>query len=204
MDKKLSYEEGIFCVKFARDNIIEYLNNRTTLLDKININTLSAVFKEYRGVFTTLNTYSPHNLRGCIGIPEPIMPLINALSQSSISAAVEDPRFPPVSLNEINNIVVEVSILTPPKQIIVNNPIEYLDNIVIGRDGLIIEYGLYRGLLLPQVPKEYNWSVEEYLDQICLKAGLPPKTWLDEKVKLYSFEAQIFKELTPNGKVVEE
>ncbi|AEF96110.1 TIGR00296 family protein [Methanotorris igneus] len=196
---KLTLEEGIFAVKFARNVIESHLSGRDLV-----VNNYPPKFNEKRGAFVTLHTYPGHDLRGCIGIPEPIMPLIEALKEAAISSAISDPRFPPVTLEEMDNIVVEVSILTAPQLIRVSHPREYLEKIKIGRDGLIIEYGVYRGLLLPQVPVEYNWDVEEYLANLCLKAGLPPDMWLEEGVKIYRFEAQIFEEVEPRGNIVEK
>ncbi|UXM85231.1 TIGR00296 family protein [Methanococcus aeolicus] len=197
--EKLSFEEGKFAVKFARTNIECYLSGVHYVVDD-----LPPIFKKPRGVFTTLYTYPKRNLRGCIGIPEPVMPLIDALKEASISASVDDPRFPPVGRMELRDITIEISILTPPKLVEANSPADYLEKIKVGRDGLIIEYGTYRGLLLPQVPIEHNWDIGEYLANLCLKAGLPVDTWIKKKVNIYSFESQIFKELSPNGKIVEE
>ena len=196
---RLTLEEGTYAVKYARTVIENHLTGKDTAV--VNY---PKKFDEPRGVFVTLHTYPDHQLRGCIGIPEPIMPLIEALKEAAISAAVKDPRFPPVTIEEMDNIVVEVSILTPPKLIEVEEPLEYLDKIEIGRDGLIIEYGIYRGLLLPQVPVEQGWEVPEYLSNLCLKASLPPDAWFKYPVKIYSFQAQIFEEVSPRGPVVEK
>ncbi len=199
MEEKLTLEEGIFAVKMARKSIESFLNG----VDLVILD-YPEKFKTNRGVFVSLYTYPQHNLRGCIGIPEPIMPLVEALKEAAISAAVNDPRFPPLTINELPNIVVEVSVLTVPKLINVSDPIKYLDKIIIGRDGLIIEYMHYRGLLLPQVPVEYGWDVKTYLENLCLKAGLPPNAWLEDGVKIYSFQAQVFAELSPDGPIVEK
>ena len=196
---RLTLEEGTFAVRYARAVIENHLAGRD-----IEAVEYPEKFNEPRGVFVTLHTYPERALRGCIGIPEPIMPLIKALKEAAISAAVKDPRFPPVTLEEMDNIVVEVSVLTPPKLIEVEDPLEYLEKIEIGRDGLIIEYGIYRGLLLPQVPVEQGWEVAEYLSHLCLKASLPPDAWLKYPVKIYSFQAQIFEEVSPRGPVVEK
>jgi len=196
---RLTLEEGTYAVKYARAVIENYLKGKNIVV--VNY---PKKFNKYRGVFVTLHTYPDRELRGCIGIPEPVMPLIEALREAAISAAVKDPRFPPVTVDEMDNIVVEVSILTPPKLIEVEEPLEYLDKIKIGRDGLIIEYGAHRGLLLPQVPVEQGWEVAEYLSNLCLKASLPPDAWLKYPVKIYSFQAQIFEEVSPRGQVVEK
>ncbi|CAB3288247.1 Protein MLASG1_v1_0568 [Methanocaldococcus lauensis] len=195
----LTLEEGTFAVKFARAVIENYLSGKDVIVENY-----PDVFNEKRGCFCTLHTYPERELRGCIGIPEPILPLIKALEEAAISAATKDPRFPPVTLEEMDYIVVEVSILTPPELIKVRHPREYLEKIKIGRDGLIIKYGMHSGLLLPQVPIEFGWDVEEYLAHLCLKAGLPPDMWLDENAKIYRFEAQIFEEVEPRGDVVEK
>ncbi len=196
---KLTLEEGTFAVKFARATIKGYLSG-----EEVVVFEYPEKFDEPRGVFVTLHTYPEHTLRGCIGIPEPVMPLIEALREASISASVNDPRFPPLELYELPEIVVEVSILTIPKLLKVNSPSEYLKKIKIGRDGLIIEYGTYRGLLLPQVPVEYGWNVSQYLENLCLKAGLSPDDWMKHNVSIYTFQAQIFEEIAPESQVVEK
>ncbi|MGQ4872660.1 MAG: TIGR00296 family protein [Promethearchaeia archaeon] len=197
-------EDGKLIVRFARENIEYFLktNRRMIVPDEIK-----EKFKDKYGAFVTLNKYnvSGNPLRGCIGYIEPIYPLYDVIHRVSISSATEDPRFPSVTLEEMDNIVIEVSILTPPKLLKVNDPKEYLDKIVIGRDGLIAERGLRRGLLLPQVPIEHgrNWSVEEFLNNTCLKAWLPQDAWKDVKnTKIYSFQAIIFEEKEPRGEVV--
>ena len=131
--EKLTLEEGTYAVKYARAVIENYLTGK----DIVVVN-YPKKFNVPRGVFVTLHTYPNHTLRGCIGMPEPVMPLIDALKEAAISAATNDPRFPPVVYDEMESIVIEVSILTTPKLITVENPMEYLDKIKIGRDGLII------------------------------------------------------------------
>ena len=112
-----------------------------------------------------------------------------------------DPRFPPVSYNELNSIVFEVSILTPPQLVKVKKPTEYPSKIEVGKDGLIVEGGYQKGLLLPQVPIEWNWNEEEFLCQCCMKAGLSPDCWVVEGTKIYKFSCVIAQELTPKGEV---
>jgi len=127
------------------------------------------------------------------------------LQRASFSAAFEDMRFHALKKDELDNIVFEVSVLTEPKLIIVKNPKEYLKKIEIGKDGLIVEYDFYKGLLLPQVPLQFepNWDVETFLEQTCVKSGLLPDMWLDDKTKIYKFQAQIFKEKTPRGEIIQ-
>jgi hypothetical protein len=120
---------------------------------------------------------------------------------SAINAATQDPRFYPLSLKELSKVVFEVSVLTPPEHVEVKNPKEYLSEIKVGEDGLIVEKGFYRGLLLPQVPIEWGWCEEEFLCQCCVKAGLPPDSWLTKDAKIYKFKAIIFEEESPLGEV---
>jgi hypothetical protein len=168
------------------------------------------VMREKMGVFVSIyrlagaSSGEGKSLRGCIGFPLPVKPLYKGIVESAVEAAFNDPRFPPLKRDELNKVIIEVTVLTPPKLIDVSNPIEYLRKVKIGRDGLIIERGIYRGLLLPQVPIEYNWDVEEYLMHLCLKAGLPPNAWLEPESKIYRFTGQIFCEKSPRGEVVEE
>ena len=189
-------EEGIFAVKTARKVVEEYLEKRK--IPKIDF---PEKFERKSGVFTTISTYPQHELRGCIGFPEPIFPLKKALIESALSAAFQDPRFPPLKKDEIDRVVFEVSLLTPPQEIKVRKRKELLERIKIGKHGLIVERGFYKGLLLPQVPVEWGWDVEEFLSQTCWKAGLPMDCWLDEDTKIYAFSAEIFEEEEPRGEI---
>jgi uncharacterized protein (TIGR00296 family) len=196
-------EDGKKLIRFARENIENFLKNGK----KISIpEKLKGLFSNKYGAFVTLNQYkvSGNPLRGCIGFIEPIYPLYEVVHKVSISSAIEDPRFPPVTLREMEKIVIELSILTPPKLIEVNEPKEYLNKIKIGRDGLIAERGGRRGLLLPQVPvdQDRNWDVETFLRHTCNKAWLPEDSWKDKNTKIYSFQAILFEELEPKGEVV--
>ncbi|MCJ7572038.1 MAG: TIGR00296 family protein, partial [Candidatus Thermoplasmatota archaeon] len=170
---------------------------------KIPVCKFSGFFNEKQGAFVTIHTYSDHDLRGCIGIPLPIMSLCDAIAEGAASAT-SDPRFPPLEVKELDDIVVEVTVLSPPEIIKVSKPEDYLKNIVIGRDGLIIEQGYYKGLLLPQVPVEQGWDKEEFLSHTCIKAGLMPGAWFDKQTKVYKFGGQVFTEIKPRGEVKEK
>ena len=198
-DIQLSDSDGIFLVKTARMAVTEFLSNgkRTKLESEYE-----GKFSFNSGVFVTLN--NSDGLRGCIGFPMPDKKLSHGIIDAAISAATEDPRFSPVKTNELNDIVFEVTVLTPPDEIVVTDPTEYLGKIKVGRDGLIIRHSFSSGLLLPQVPVEYDWSVEEFLQHTCEKAGLARDTWKNESVKIEKFEGIIFKEETPNGVIVME
>lgn len=150
--------------------------------------------KEKTGVFVTIykRVGPAKELRGCIGWPYPEKPLIEKIIESSIDAS-KDPRFAPLREEELKDIEIEISILTEPKLIEVKNPKEYLKKIEIGKDGLIIKKGIFGGLLLPQVAEEHGWNAEEYLENLCYKAGLLADSWLDPSAKIYKFQAEIIK-----------
>jgi uncharacterized protein (TIGR00296 family) len=192
----LSLEEGTLAVKTARRVIGEYL--RTNRVPKVE---LPASFEDLSGVFVTLK--EDGDLRGCIGYPYPDLPLSKALMDAAVQAATQDPRFPRVRGAELERIAVEVTVLSEPEPLKVK-PMDRPKHVKIGRDGIIVEYGLYRGLLLPQVPVEHGWGPEEYLEYGCLKAGISPDMWVDERTKVYIFQGQIFQEKAPGGEVVEE
>jgi len=193
----LSMDEGIKAVTFARNVVELYVKNNTLPQSKIG-----EAFTEKQGAFVTIHTYPKHDLRGCIGIPLPIMTLKEAIIEGAKSAT-RDPRFPPLEESELDSIIIEVTILTKPELIKVNKPEEYLSKIKIGRDGLIVEQGFFKGLLLPQVPIEQGWDIEEFLSHTCMKAGLMPDDWFNENTKISKFSGQIFTEIEPRG-IIEE
>ena len=196
----LTLEEGKILVKLARTAVEEYLKTRKRIRVPEG---LPEKLLQPCGVFVTINSVEngEKELRGCIGYPYPTAPLAEAVIESAISSATQDPRFYPLSLNELDKIVFEVSVLTPPQLVEVEKPSEYSSKIKVGEDGLIVERGFYKGLLLPQVPVEWNWDGEEFLCQCCIKAGLPPDSWLIKGTKVYKFQAIIFEEEKPNGEV---
>jgi len=196
----LTIDEGEFLVRLARKSIEEHLSGRRVEPPTPPSERLG----EKRGVFVTLYRYPSKELRGCIGLPYPTHRLVDAVIHAAISSATADPRFPPVRLSEMDEIVIEVSVLTKPEEIKYDDPKKLPEMIVIGRDGLIIEAGGFSGLLLPQVPVEYNWTPEEYLMHLSLKAGLPSTYWLTGRARIYRFMAQIFAEKTPKGEIFEE
>jgi uncharacterized protein (TIGR00296 family) len=197
---ELNIEEGKFLIQLARNAVKEYLETRRYI--KAPENTPRTLL-EHCGVFVTINSLKKgeKELRGCIGYPYPTNPLAEAVIDSAINAATQDPRFYPLSLSELGEVIFEVSVLTPPEAIEVKKPEEYLSKIKVGEDGLIVEKGIFKGLLLPQVPVEWGWCEEEFLCQCCVKAGLPPDSWLTKGAKIHKFTAIIFEEKTPKGEV---
>ncbi|HQE86952.1 MAG TPA: TIGR00296 family protein [Methanothrix sp.] len=193
----LTLEEGRLAVRLARQSMTEYVENGTVIEPR----GLPPVFSEKRGVFVTL--HEDGDLRGCIGYPEPILPLGRAIVDSAINACSRDPRFPKVRPSELKRIEVEVTILTRPETY--TEPKKRLPElVVIGRDGLIVRKGPYSGLLLPQVAVEWGFDPLEFLSQTAVKAGLPPDAWLDDDTEVQHFQAQIFAEVAPEREIFEK
>jgi uncharacterized protein (TIGR00296 family) len=196
--KEFSDADGKELVKIARRAVTEFLKTNS----KIDDAEFNSKFDFSSGVFVTLN--KQNSLRGCIGYPIPVKKLSDGLIDAAISAATQDTRFSPVSFDELDKITFEVTVLTPPVEIKVKEYADYLKEIQVGRDGLIVENSYSSGLLLPQVPMEYGWNVEEFLEYTCQKAGLGKDAWKDKDTKISRFEGVIFKEETPNGNIIRE
>jgi uncharacterized protein len=196
----VSKELQTYLVSLARDSIGEYLAKEKKIQPARN----DGILAERRGVFVTLETHPARELRGCIGYPMPVKELGPSVVDCALAAALDDPRFPPIAIGEMEKTIVEISVLTVPEEIHVKTPQEYTKMIKVGRDGLIINYGYSSGLLLPQVPIEWNWDELEFLCQICEKAGLPRNMWKSPSAKISTFSAQVFCEETPGGAVKEK
>ena len=192
----ISDEDGQILVKTARLAVTEYL----TKGKRIELsNEIKSKFSYKSGVFVTLN--KKENLRGCIGFPTPDRILHQSLVDAAMASATEDPRFPPVIHEELDEIIFEVTALTPPIEIKVKDPSEYPKMIKIGRDGLIVKWEHGAGLLLPQVPVEYGWNEEEFLGHTCEKAGAPSNYWKQKSTMVLKFEGIVFKEIKPHGPI---
>jgi uncharacterized protein (TIGR00296 family) len=178
--------------RFLKDNVVPSIHARTS-------------FTERMGVFVTLmkiDDAGQENLRGCVGFPLPEKELSKSLAEAAVAAASSDPRFPPLSPAELKRTIFEVSVLTPLEIIKVKRPTEYYEHIMIGRDGLVLRWEGGSGLLLPQVAKEMGWDVDDYLTNLCFKAGAPPDVWLMPTSKLYKFQAIVYREAEPHGRVI--
>jgi hypothetical protein len=193
----LSDNDGEILVKTARSAVTEYLMTRKKILLQEDF---KSRFSYNSGVFVTLN--KTNELRGCIGFPTPEKKLYQSLVDASIASATEDPRFPHVKYEELNDISFEVTILTPPIEVKVENTLDYPSKIKVGRDGLIVRWEFGSGLLLPQVPIEWGWNEEEFLNHACEKAGAPHDCWKRKETRILRFEGIVFKETSPNGNVV--
>jgi AmmeMemoRadiSam system protein A len=138
------------------------------------------------GVFVTLRV--ENDLRGCIGYVEPLFPLAQATQDVAVKAALEDPRFKPLSASELKNVTIEISVLSPLEDL--NN----FEKIEIGKHGLVIDSGYRRGLLLPQVATEYGWDRMQFLTHTAIKAGLPQDAWKQKDIRLFTFTVDKFEE----------
>lgn len=184
----ISEENGQYLVGIAKEAVLNYLDKNM----KIEVpEDCPDELKEKMGVFVTLN--EDNMLRGCIGYPEAIESGIQATIDVAIAAACEDPRFPEVSLEEYPKLTFEVTVLTKPELMEVDDPLQYLDEIELGKDGLIIQKGYRRGLLLPQVATENEMGVQEFLEHTCMKAGISADSWLDASCDVYKFQGKVFR-----------
>ncbi len=144
------------------------------------------ILGERRGAFVTLHQRA--RLRGCIGRVEPDAPLRALVPEMARAAAFSDPRFPAVRADEVAGLAIEISLLSVPA------PVRDADDVDVGRHGLITAARGRRGLLLPQVATQYGWSAEEFLDEVCAKAGLPAGAWRADGARLHAFTAEVFSE----------
>lgn len=192
--------EGEQLVKIAREAVETYIRRAMVPAKDDRI-----VFSDKMGVFVTLNHLNENgeeHLRGCIGFPLPEKGLYQSVVEAAIGAATIDPRFSPLVESELSRIIFELSFLTPPQLIQVVHPTDYYDHIKIGRDGLILRWEKGSALLLPQVAKRFGWDVDEFLLNLCYKGGTTPDAWVLPESKLYKFQAQVYIESEPKGRVI--
>jgi AmmeMemoRadiSam system protein A len=175
-----THEQQQALLRVARQAIVLVVTEQHLL----TLEVVDQAFNEERGAFVTLTRAG--QLRGCIGYPEPHYPLQDTIIRSAVSAALHDPRFPPVTPTELPDINIEISVLSPLSPA---TP----EAVEVGRHGLVIEKGHARGLLLPQVPVEWGWSRDEFLAHLCRKAGLPTDAW-QWGASLFTFTAEVFSE----------
>jgi AmmeMemoRadiSam system protein A len=168
-------------LRLARNAIRQFLESGNELKPPDD-----ATFDEFRGVFVSLKMDG--ELRGCIGYSEPQAPLGLTIVRCAIHSATQDPRFLPLTAAELDQVRIEISILTPLQK--VNDPAE----ILVGTHGIFIAAGLHRGLLLPQVAIEHRWDRETFLRFSCQKAGLYDDAWKSPNTSIYVFSAEVFGE----------
>lgn len=177
LQPEYTQEERTALLQLAHEAILATLENRER-----RPFTPTEHLSELRGAFTTV--YSNGQLRGCVGYPSAVSPLYSTVIETAQSAAFEDPRFVPVALSEAPHLQISISVLSPVSAI-------RAEDVVVGRHGLIISQGIFRGLLLPQVPVEHGWDRVTFLEQTCRKAGLPLNAW-KSGAKIEAFTAEVF------------
>jgi AmmeMemoRadiSam system protein A len=176
-------------LKLARDSIRVHFKGESLP----PLKNPAPILCELRGAFVSLHRQG--QLRGCIGYLQAVRPLEETVVEMAAAAAFHDPRFAPLREEELGDLEVEISVLTPMKLI------SSVDDIQVGKHGLYIERGSNRGLLLPQVAAEYKWNRQTFLEQTCCKAGLPPDAWKDPASKIYTFAAEVFSDQPhPDGR----
>jgi len=181
MVDEFSVDEKRELLQIARETIKSYIHKN----EKKYPQNQNPKFLEKRGVFITLHYLE--ELRGCIGYPLPIKSMLHSIVDNAIASATEDPRFNAVTSDQLDDIDIEISILSVPSEV------KSVKDIKIGQDGIIVTKGFMRGLLLPQVPIEQNWNLDEYISYGCMKAGLPQDEW-KRGVKIETFQATVFGE----------
>jgi hypothetical protein len=192
----ITTDEASVLMKAARGAI----ENAVKKSDEFSIKDVPKNLMEKSGVFVTI--YVNDELRGCIGYPRPTNPLINATVECAISAAFNDMRFAPIIEKDLKNMRLEVTVLTAPEEVKAKKRKDLVNEIKIGKDGIIVVLGIYSGLLLPQVAVEEDWDAETFLGQACMKAGLSAVEWLNDRVQVFKFQGKIFTE--SKGKTVEK
>jgi hypothetical protein len=182
MEELLTENEQLILLNIARTAITNHVNN----------NDMCVIPREERrlnyrhGCFVTIKQNG--NLRGCIGNFQSTLPLFKEVAEMAVAAANNDPRFYPLTIEDLDNIDLQISVLTPLTKI--NN----VEEIIVGTHGIYIEKSHYRGVLLPQVAQDNNWDRTTFLKQTCVKAGLPATAWQDPDADIYTFSAQVFAE----------
>lgn len=183
--------EQSMLLALARESISSSLGLVSTEVFDAISKSSSPVYQGKRGLFVTLKKRegnASYRLRGCIGNIFGLSPLVESVMNLSREAAFHDPRFPPVQLGELPEILIEMSLLSKPKRI------ASAESIRIGVDGVILSQGYNRAVFLPQVAPEQGWGVEEMMEHLCMKAGLSPSAWKDGRCELEVFQAEVFSE----------
>jgi len=175
--------DGQTLLRLAREALVEYLNSA----EISKIPEPGDALRQPCGAFVTLR--KGKNLRGCIGVTEANKPLYITVRECAVWAALHDPRFPPVTKKEVSGLNLEISVLSPLSDIAPQD-------IEVGRHGLLVSSGGLRGLLLPQVAEQWKWNREQFLEETCRKAGLPPDAWRQD-ARIQAFTAQVFEEENP-------
>jgi AmmeMemoRadiSam system protein A len=177
-------EEKHALLILARESILHKLENK-----KNNIfNRKEKIFLQCAGAFVTLHT-KEGDLRGCIGNMVSDEPLYKTIIEMSRAAAFNDPRFAPITLTELKDIIIEISVLSPLEKV------KHISEIKLGKHGVLVRKGSFSGVFLPQVAVETGWSLDEFMNNLCVeKAGLPENAWKDKNIDIYIFTVEIMSE----------
>lgn len=179
-------EDGMILLKIARESVEEHILG----IRKPEVRSIDTSVRQNAGVFVTLKIHG--NLRGCIGFVEAIYPLYIGVQKAAVYAATDDPRFPPVSKDEVGILEYEVTVLSDTEEIRTGKDVDLNALIVRGVHGLEISRGIRRGLLLPQVMEELNLSPLQFLDETCFKAGMTSRCWEEPGTRVYRFMGKVF------------
>ncbi len=182
MVRRLTEEERGALLGLARSTIAQFLKDGS----RVPLPEAKGHLSEVCGAFVTLN--SRGQLRGCIGSMIGRGPLVETVQEMAIAAATEDPRFDGLKPSELEDVDIEISVLSPMRRI------EDVSEIEVGTHGILMRQGIYQGVLLPQVATEWGWDREEFLANTCLKAGLPTEAWKDPETVIEIFSAEVFGE----------
>ncbi len=187
----LNKAEKKYLLGLARSSIEHYLIKRNIFALEISelteLKKFNPSYFEELGCFVTLKTFEGE-LRGCIGLIESDRALIDNVIEYAVVASQEDPRFPPIEKEELSELTLEISVMGKVEKV------PSIDSIVIGKHGLIMKQGRYKGLLLPQVPVEWGWNLTQFLEHTCMKAGLHREAYKDPATEIFYFSAEVFSE----------
>ncbi|NOZ88971.1 MAG: AmmeMemoRadiSam system protein A [Crenarchaeota archaeon] len=199
---ELTFEEGAYLVRLARRSVEYFFEHRRLMPVPEDA---PPRLRRPGAAFVTITTYYSYEhreLRGCIGHVVPVKTLVESVIEVAVEAAFRDPRFPPMTPDELPRVTFEVTVLGPLEPL-PETPEGRLSSIVIGRHGLVARRGMLQGLLLPDVPLEYLWDEETFLAETCVKAGMPPYCWLDRSTEFYRYEGRAWRETKPLGEIEE-
>jgi len=182
VDKELTSKEKSVLLSIARKSIETHIRSGEVYIEpreEMSLNTRN-------GCFVTIKQHG--QLRGCIGNFQSELPIFREVAEMAVASASKDPRFYPMKEEDLEDFSLEISVLSPLAKI------EDVEEIEVGKHGIYLEKGYYRGVLLPQVATEHSWDRETFLNQTCVKAGLPTDSWRAEDAEIYIFSAQVFGE----------
>ena len=181
MSTQLSADLKLKLLHVARNSLENFLKNG----ERIQFRSEIPELLEKRAVFVTLREMGNGNLRGCIGQTKPSYPLIEAVAITAISSAVDDTRFPSLTIDELQDLFIEINVLSSMEP---SKP----EDVKIGKHGLMIKKGHKGALFLPEVAVSYGWDLHTFFDELCLKAELPEGSWNDRDAELYVFNSEVW------------